>query len=260
VKAPKLFDLTGKTALVTGGGRGLGRQIAIGLAEAGADVCVASRKLANCEETAQRVEALGRRGWAFECDVAKPADIEALADAALAACTRIDVLVNNAGAIWGAPVLEFPLDGWERDFAVNVRGPWLLSQRLARHMAEQGGGSIVHVSSIAGMRGAPDEKEPAVAYAASKGALHALTRDMAVKLAGRGIRVNAIAPGAFDTEMLDYVRGDPEQLAGFLDQIPMRRAGGEDDVKGAAVFLASAASAYVTGHVLVLDGGWFVSA
>jgi gluconate 5-dehydrogenase len=127
-------------------------------------------------------------------------------------------------------------------------------------MREQGGGSIIHVSSISGFRGSLEEKEPAVAYNASKGAVNTLTKDMAVKLAPHRIRVNAIAPGAFDTDMMDYVRGDAETLRRFLDQIPQKRAGGEDDVKGAAVFLASDAAAYVTGHVLVVDGGWLVRA
>jgi len=256
LRVQELFDLSGRAALVTGGGRGVGRHIAVGLAEAGADVAVASRKLANCEEAARAIASLGRRAWAFECDVSKPGDVERLCDRALAEMEGIDVLVNNAAAIWGAPTLEFPIEGWDKVFAVNVRGLWQLSQRVARHMAERGGGSIVNVGSISGMRGATEEKEPAIAYSASKGAVHALTRDLAVKLAPRGIRVNAIAPGAFDTDMMDHARGTPEELRAFLDQIPMRRAGGEDDVKGAAVFLASRAAQYVTGHVLVVDGGW----
>lgn len=260
MRVQQLFDLAGRTALVTGGGRGIGRHIAIGLAEAGADVAVASRKLDNCRETVEAVEALGRRGWAFAVDLAKPEEIDALADRALEALGRIDVLVNNAGVIWGAPTLEFPMEGWDRVFDVNVRGLWQLSQRVARHMRDAGGGNILHVSSISGFRGSLEEKEPAIAYNAAKGAVNTLTKDMAVKLAPHGIRVNAIAPGAFDTDMLDYVRGEPGRLERFLEQIPLRRPGGEDDVKGAAVFLVSDAGAYVTGHILVLDGGWLVRA
>jgi gluconate 5-dehydrogenase len=259
VKSLRLFDLSGRTALVTGGGRGIGRHIALGLAEAGADVIVASRKRASCEETVRLVEACGRRGHALEVDLAREDQVERLADQALA-LGRLHILVNNAGVIWGAPTLEYPLAGWDKVFAVNVRALWQLSQRVARHMAEQGGGSIVHVSSISGFRGSLEEKEPAIAYNAAKGAVNTLTKDMAVKLAPHKIRVNAIAPGAFDTDMMDYVRDDPAKLARFLDQIPQKRAGGEDDVKGAAVFLASDAAAYVTGHVLVVDGGWLVRA
>lgn len=260
MQVQQLFDLTGRTALVTGGGRGIGRHVAIGLAEAGADVAVASRKQVDCEATAERVRTLGRRAWAFAVDLADAASIDALADRALEEVGRLDVLVNNAGVIWGAPTLTYPMEGWDRVFQVNVRGLWQLSQRVARHMAEHGGGVILHVSSISGFRGSLEEKEPAIAYNAAKGAVNTLTKDMAVKLAPHGIRVNSIAPGAFDTAMMDYVRGDEARLHAFLEQIPLRRAGGEDDVKGAAVFLASDAAAYVTGHNLVVDGGWLVRA
>jgi gluconate 5-dehydrogenase len=250
-----LFDLTGRTALVTGGGRGIGRHIAIGLAEAGADVIIASRKLANSEETVRAIEKAGRRGIARAADLGGADDVIALADRVLAQTERLHVLVNNSAIIWGAPTLEFPLEAWDRVFAVNVRGLWLLSQRIARHMKEAGGGSIIHVSSISAFRGAEEQAEPAIAYGASKGAVSSLTLDMAVKLAPHGIRVNAIAPGPFYTDMMNHVRHDPEKLAKFHEQVPMRRSGGEDDIKGAAVFLASDAAAFVTGHTLVVDGG-----
>ena len=257
MRVQQLFDLSGRTALVTGGGRGIGRHIAMGLAEAGADVMVASRKIDNCRTAAAEIEALGRRAWALPVDLADAVSIDALADAALCAVDRLDILVNNAAVIWGAPTLEYPMKGWDRTFAVNVRGLWQLSQRVARHMVERGGGAIVHVSSISGFRGSVEEKEPAIAYNAAKGAVNTLTKDMAVKLARYGIRVNSIAPGGFDTEMLDGVR-EGDAMPGFVEQIPLARLGGEDDVKGAAVFLASDAAAYVTGHNLVVDGGWLV--
>jgi NAD(P)-dependent dehydrogenase (short-subunit alcohol dehydrogenase family) len=258
VRVGELFDLTGRCALVTGGGRGIGRHIALGLAEAGADVVVASRKIANCEETVRRIEAIGRRAWALPVDLLDPPQIDALADRTIGTVGRLHVLVNNAGVIWGAPTLDYPMEGWDRTFAINVRALWQLSQRVARHMRDEGGGSIIHVSSISGFRGSLEEKEPAIAYNASKGAVHTLTKDMAVKLARYGIRVNSIAPGAFDTDMLEYVKGDDEKLRRFLEQIPMNRAGGEEDIKGAAVFLASEAARYITGHNLSVDGGWLV--
>ncbi|HEX5066704.1 MAG TPA: SDR family NAD(P)-dependent oxidoreductase, partial [Myxococcota bacterium] len=206
MKAPGLFDLRGRTALVTGGGRGIGRHIALGFAEAGADVIVASRKRASCEETVREIEARGSRGFALEVDLAREEQVGALAERAIEIAGRLHILVNNAGVVWGAPTLEYPLVGWDKVFAVNVRALWQLSQLVARHMKEKGGGSIIHLSSISGFRGSLEEKEPAIAYNAAKGAVNTLTKDMAVKLAAHGIRVNAIAPGAFDTDMMDYVK------------------------------------------------------
>ena len=258
MRIQELFDLSGRAALVTGGGRGIGRHIAVGLAEAGADVAVVSRKLPNCREVAAEIEKLSRRALALELDLQQSDQIDSVAAEVLDHFGRLDILVNNAAFVWGAPTLEYPMKGWDKVFDINLRGLWQLSQRAAVHMAERGSGSIIQVASISGMRGTREEKEPTVAYAASKGAVIALTRDMAVKLAPRGVRVNAISPGAFDTSMMDYVKGSEEALAAVLAQIPMNRAGGEADVKGVAVFLASDASAYVTGHNLLVGGGWFV--
>jgi gluconate 5-dehydrogenase len=255
VRVQQLFDLTGRTALVTGGGRGIGRHLALGLEEAGTDVFVASRKLANCEETAAAVRALGRRGVAIECDVARPDDVERLVERVLAEVPRLHVLVNNSGVVWGAPTLDYPLEGWDKVFAVNVRGLFLLSQRVARHMRDAGGGSIIQVSSISGTKGDWERDQPAVAYNASKGAVLTLTKDLAVKLAPYGIRVNGIAPGPFLTDMMRHVTVDEETLRRFHERVPLGRSGNEDDLKGAVVFLASDASAFVTGHTLVVDGG-----
>jgi len=258
VHTPELFDLSGRVALVTGGGRGLGRHIATGLAEAGADLVLAARDLARCEQAAGELEALGARALPLALDLAREEQVEEAAARALEVMGRVDVLVNNAAATWGAPALEFPDRGWDKVFSVNVRGAWQLSQRIARQMREIGGGSIVNIASIAALRGVSDEKEPSIAYSASKGAVISLTRDLAIKLAPHHIRVNCISPGAFDTDMFGWVRDDPERLADFKRQVPMARPGAADDIKGVVVFLASAASAYVTGANLVVDGGWLV--
>jgi gluconate 5-dehydrogenase len=255
VHVRELFDLSGRTALVTGGGRGIGRFIAFGLAEAGAHVLIASRKLENCEQVVGEIRERGGSAAAREADLAREDDIAALADWACAEKGRLDILINNAAAIWGAPTLEFPIEAWDRIFDVNVRGLWLLTQRVARHMKERGGGSIVNVTSISAFRGSKEEEEPDIPYPPSKAAVTALTRDLAVKLAPFDIRVNALAPGPFHSDMLNHVRHDPGRLERFERQIPLRRSGEEDDVKGAIVFLASDAARFVTGATLVVDGG-----
>ena len=256
MRAPELFDLSGRTALVTGGGRGLGRFMALGLAEAGADVFVVSRNLERCEATAAEIrERTGRRATALAADLSRETEIDALVERVLGETERLEILVNNAARVWAATTLDYPLEGWDRVFALNVRGLWQLSQGVARHMREIGGGSIVHVSSISAFRGSPEHEQNVVAYNASKGAVVALTIDMAVKLAPFGIRVNSIAPGPFDTDMMSHLRDEPRRLEAYLQTIPLGRPGGEDDAKGAVVFLASDASRFTTGHTLVVDGG-----
>ncbi len=250
-----LFDLSGRSALVSGGGRGIGRAIAEGLAEAGAQVFLASRKLANCERVAAEIRARGGSATPLEADVSQPDSIDALVARVLAETKRLDVLVNNAGFGWAAPFYDFPLEGWDRTFGVNVRGLFWLSRQVARHMRDAGGGSILNVSSLSAFLGASDAEQPVVAYMASKGAVEALTKAMAVKLAPDRIRVNAIAPGPFDTDMLDHIKQDPAALARHNAQVPLGRPGAGDDIKGVAVFLASDAAAFVTGATLRVDGG-----
>jgi len=250
-----LFSLDRRTALITGGARGIGRHVAFGLAEAGAHVFLASRNLDTCQETANAIRAEGGQATALSVDISDPEDCDRLLTDLFRATPRLDVLVNNAGRAWAAPLLDYPLAGWDKVFDLNVRGLFYLSQGVARHMVEQGGGAIIHISSISAFRGNDDTREPVVAYNASKGAVTALTTDMAVKLAPHGIRVNAIAPGAFDTAMMDHLRDDPQALEAFRQRIPQQRIGGAEDIKGAAVFLASEAAAFVTGHTLVVDGG-----
>lgn len=258
MKLQDMFKLNGKVALVTGGGRGIGKFIAVGLAEAGADLVLTSRKMKNLDAAARELERdFGIKAFPVACDLAKEEEIDALVQAAMGKFGRIDILVNNSGATWGAPTLEFPLDRWDQLFNINVRGVWILSQKVANIMKNQGGGNIINVSSIMGFRGSTEESHPAVPYNSTKAAINALTMNLAVKLAPFKIRVNAIAPGFYRTDMMAYLE-KPDFKAvhdALVDNIPLRRVGEIDDMKALAVFLASDASAYITGHILVSDGG-----
>ena len=171
---------------------------------------------------------------------------------------RIDILINNAGVTWGAPTLEYPLEKWDQLFNINVRGVWVLTQKIANLMKEQGGGNVINISSILAYRGTDEKIHPAVPYNSAKAAINLLTMNLAVKLAHFNIRVNAIAPGFFRTEMMSYVEKPEyaENYSEMLNQIPMRRFGEINDIKTVAVFLASDAAAYITGHVLAVDGGY----
>jgi NAD(P)-dependent dehydrogenase (short-subunit alcohol dehydrogenase family) len=249
--------LKGKTAVITGGARGIGKFIATGLAEAGANVVIASRKIDNCKEAAEELKATGVKTLAVKCDMAIKEDIENLADAAVKEFGTIDILVNNAGVTWGAPTLEFPLDKWEKVFDINVKGLWILTQKTANIMKENGGGKIINISSIYGSRGSYEFAHPAIAYNSTKAAVEVLTKNLAVKLAEHKIYVNAIAPGFFRTDMMEYLF-KPELKDAYdltVSQIPVPRAGGEDDIKALAVFLSSKASDYMTGTIIPVDGG-----
>jgi len=253
-----LFDLKGKVAIITGGGRGLGEFISEGMAEAGADIVLASRKVENCEETGKRLAAAhGVKYLAVKSDLGVEADIQKLVDATMKEFGKIDILVNNSGVTWGAPTLEYPIEAWDKLFNVNVRGVWLLSQKVANIMKAQGGGKIINISSVWGLRGSPEIAHPAVAYNASKAALNSLTQNLAVKLAEHKINVNAICPGFFHTDMMDYVYSDGMEamLKAMLREIPLGKTGDPDDIKGLTVYLASKASDFMTGAVITLDGG-----
>jgi len=253
----EMFDLKGKVAIITGGGRGIGKFIATGLAEAGANVVIASRKIQVCEKTAVELEKLGVQALAVKCDMASKEDIDNLVDETMKEFGKIDILVNNAGITWGAPTLDFPLEKWEKIFDVNVKGVWILSQKVANIMKDAGGGKMINISSIFGSRGSIEEGHPAVAYNSSKAAIEVLTKNLAVKLARHKIYVNAIAPGFFRTDMMEYIF-KPE-MKGILDimigQIPLKMYGEEDHIKGLALFLASSASDFITGSIVPLDGG-----
>jgi NAD(P)-dependent dehydrogenase (short-subunit alcohol dehydrogenase family) len=253
VSVRELFDLSGKVAIVTGGGSGIGRQMAEGLAEAGADLVLCARKAERCEQAAAEIEQLGVRALGLACDVRDPDQIQAVVGRTVDELGSVDVLVNNAGTVWGATPEDMPLEGWQKVVDVNLTGVFLFAQAAGRVMIERGGGAIVNIASVAGMHGAPPEFVNTVVYHASKGGVIAFTRDLAWKWAQHGIRVNAIAPGWFPSDMSTFVLDlQGEEL---VRRVALRRFGGPEDLKGAVVFLASPASAYVTGHTLVVDGG-----
>jgi NAD(P)-dependent dehydrogenase (short-subunit alcohol dehydrogenase family) len=251
------IDLGGRIAIVTGASRGIGRAVALSLAESGATVVAAARGT-NADDTARLITERGGTALALPLEVTDPASVQALVDGTLARFGRIDILVNNAGATWGAPTLEFPLERWDQMFNINVRGVWILTQKVANVMKAQGGGNIINISSIMGFRGSDEFLHPAVPYNSTKAAINALTMNLAVKLAPLNIRVNAIAPGFFRTDMMAYIETPDfkESHDKAMELVPMRRFGDIDDMKGVVVFLASDASAYMTGHVLVNDGGF----
>lgn len=252
VNVRQLLDLTGRVAIVTGGSIGLGRQMAEGLAEMGADLVLCARKKERCHQAAEELQQLGVKAIALGCDVKNPESIQEMVEATISQFGRIDVLINNAGISWGAPVEEMRLEDWNKVIETNLTGTFLCAQAVGKVMIRQRRGKIINIASVAGLGGAPAEL-PAIGYHASKGGVISFTKDLACKWASHNIQVNAIAPGWFPTHMSNRVLEHHAEL--FLSHIPLRRFGNEHDLKGAAVFLASAASNYVTGHVLVVDGG-----
>jgi gluconate 5-dehydrogenase len=249
----QLFDLTGRVAIITGGSIGLGRQMAEALAEVGANLVLCARKKERCEEAAHTLEKLGVRVLALGCDVKDQASVEQLVAATVSEFGRVDILINNAGISWGAPTEKMTLAEWNKVIETNLTGTFLCAQAAGRIMLKQERGKIINMASVSGLKGAPPEAVEAIAYHASKGGVISFTRDLAVKWARHNIQVNAIAPGWFPTHMSDKVIEHKRDY--LLSHIPARRFGTDHDLKGAAVFLASDASAYVNGHVLVVDGG-----
>lgn len=249
----ELFDLSGKTAIVTGGGSGIGKQMAEALAELGANLVLCARKVERCEQAASEFEQLGVRAIGMGCDVREPDQIQAVVDRTLADFGRIDILLNNSGATWGAPAEDVPREGWDKVISVNLDGTFFFSQAVGRHMIERGGGGvIVSTASVAGLRAGMGGIGTS-SYHASKAAIIMLTRALAGEWAKHGIRVNAIAPGWFPSDMSKWVLDNMGER--MLGTIPMHRFGGPADLKGAIAYLASDASAYVTGQTLAVDGG-----
>ena len=250
----QLFDLKGKTALVTGGSRGLGLQMAHALGEAGARIMLSSRKASDLEEAVADLQAAGIDARWIAADCAIEADIHRLADETLERMGDIDILVNNAGAAWGAPAEDHPLEAWDKVMNLNVRGYFILSQRIAKKsMIGRKSGRIINLASIAGLGGNPPEMQT-IAYNTSKGAVVNFTRALACEWGKYGITVNAICPGFFPSKM---TRGTLENLGvdKLIANAPLRRLGDDEDLKGITLLYASDAGKHITGQWLAVDGG-----
>ncbi|MBX7222090.1 MAG: SDR family oxidoreductase [Blastocatellia bacterium] len=249
----ELFDLTGKVALVTGGSRGLGKEMAEGLAEAGARIAITARREKWLGPTAEEFAQRNFECLALECDVSNPDHVSATVNQVLERFGRIDILVNNAGVSWASPPERMSLEKWNEVMAINVTGAFLMARAVGPHMMELGGGKIINIASVAGLTGSPSNALDAIGYSTSKGALISFSRDLAVKWAPHNICVNTIAPGFFPTRMTEAVLSRAQEH--IEAATPMGRVGREGELKGAAVFLASRAADYVTGQILVVDGG-----
>ena len=251
----QLFDLTGQVAVITGGSRGLGLQIAEALGEMGAVLALTARKQDELDDAVRALAAQGVTAVAFVCDLARPEAVAPLVGQVMARFGRIDILVNNAGATWGAPMAEHPLEAWNKLVSVNLTAPFLLCQAIGvQAMIPAGGGRIVNVASIAGLKGQRlRDLAPTIAYNTTKGGMVNFTRALAAEWAPHNIRVNAIAPGFFPSRM---TRATLAQHGGKIaERSPLGRIGGPEDLKGVAVLLASRASDFITGQIIAVDGG-----
>jgi 2-deoxy-D-gluconate 3-dehydrogenase len=246
------FSLEGRCALVTGASRGLGRAMAIALADAGADVVCASSSEGGANETADCIRGLGRQVWVTHADLASRADVERMIGEVERFTPRIDILVNNGGTISRFPAAEFPDEEWDRVLRTNLDAVWTLSRHFGAGMIGRGTGKIINVASLLSFSGGVTVP----AYTASKHAVAGLTKALANEWAKHNVQINAIAPGYFATDNTQRLRNDPTRHAEISARIPAARWGEPSDLAGAVVFLASAASDYVNGHILVVDGGW----
>ena len=252
-KLQELMNLEGHVSVVTGGATGIGLQMAKGLAEAGSNIVICSRRLDVCEEAAAQIERIGVKALAVGCDVTKVEQVEEMKDAVLKKFGRVDVLINNAGRAWVAPPQDTPPERWQQVFDLNITAPFLCAQVLGREFIKQKRGKIINIASIAGLVGRNPQAYNSIAYGASKGALVNFTRDLAVKWAQHNIQVNCICPGFFVTPINEKLY--EKNKDNIEREIPLKRTGGPDDLKGIVVLLASNASNFMTGTIIPVDGG-----
>jgi 2-deoxy-D-gluconate 3-dehydrogenase len=243
--------LVGKTAIVTGAGRGIGRALALALAREGADVALGARSAEQLESVAHEVESLGRRALVVPTDIIDSAAVRRLVDRTLEGLGRLDILVNNSGTIDSSPLLDQDPADWDRVFDTNVRGTYLATREAGRHLVAQGSGKVVNVASNFAFKGVPGH----AAYCASKAAVVSFTRTMAVEWARHGVQVNALAPGYFATDLNASLRADQEAESAVLRSVPARRMGEPDELASWLVLMAGPASDFMTGETVVIDGG-----
>jgi len=250
----ELFDLSGKTAMVTGATRGLGEVCAHALAKAGADIAVCGRSAEDMERVSADIRGLGRKAHGFYLDVTSQQRVSEAVEKIKAELGRIDILVNNAGVNFRVPVLEYPEEEWDRVLNTNLKGYFLVAKAVVPGMLENGYGKVINMSSIFGTVGMMNQ----LAYAASKGGVDQMTKVMALEWAKEGVRVNAIAPTYFETDLVTQIRNDPERFNFINERTPMGRWGYLPELEGTVIFMASPASDFIIGQTIYVDGGWTI--
>jgi len=248
----EIFDLSGKVAMVTGSTRGLGEVAAMALAKAGADVAVCGRNQTDLKRVSSAIKQLGRASAGFTLDVTSKESVRTGVDQILQHFGKVDILMNNAGVNHRVSVLDFPEKEWDLIINTNLKGYFLVTQAVAPQMLERGYGKVINMSSILGMIGLPNQ----LAYASSKGGVDQMTKVMALEWAKRGVRVNAIGPTYFETELVTQIRDDPERFNFINERTPMGRWGRLPELEGIVIFLAAPASDFITGQTILIDGGW----